>query len=93
MNKATKYGIFIGTPAIAIALLYCTMPHKAWKKYKAEHPVLFEDGVKNKPTYLDFCKSYWKTFLKTAQEKEEEITYTGGQLPEIDVIANKPNNE
>ena len=90
MKKAFKWGLFIGTPALTMILLYFLTPIRAWKKYQKEHPALFEEGCE-KTTYLQFCSSYWKAFTKTAEGKDDEITYTAGQLPDIDVVASKPN--
>lgn len=89
MKKATKYGMIIGLPAITILLMYFLTPIKAWKKYQQDHPALFETKDEPTPTYWDFCQSYWKTFVKYSEGKEGDITYTGGQLPDIDIVAPK----
>lgn len=89
MKTATKLGFFLGSSAIALLLGYFLMPLKEWKKYKETHPSLFEVKDEATPTYLEFCKSYWKTFIKVSEGKEDEITYDGGELPEITITPNK----
>lgn len=91
MKTPTKIAITIGAIILALITMYFLIPIKAWKKYKAEHPSLFEVDDENTPTYRNFCKSYWNTFGKVGTEKEDEITYDGGELPEINVpIAKAP---
>ena len=85
MKTVTKIGFVLGSSAIAVALMYFLMPYKQWKKYKAEHPALFETKDEATPTYLKFCESYWKTFGLVVAEKEDEITYDGGELPEVTI--------
>lgn len=87
MNKALKITLILAAILAAAALVFFVTPMKAWKKYQAEHPALFEVQDEATPTYLAFCKSYWKTMGKVVADKEEEITYSGGQLPDIDVVA------
>ena len=89
MKAITKISFAIGLGGITMLLLYFTLPLKQWKKYKAEHPSLFEVKDEATPTYLDFCSSYWKTFGKVIADKEDEITYDGGELPEIVITPNK----
>ena len=83
MKKGIKIGLIIGTPALALLLLYFITPYKSWEKYKADHPSLFDDPNRIKTTYLEFCQAYWKTFFLFVQDKEEDITYDGGELDEI----------
>ncbi len=83
MKAATKFGIFLGTTGLALIITYFVAPLKEWKKYKANHPSLFEVKDETTPTYMEFCQSYWKTFSKIDTEKEDEIIYDGGELDEI----------
>ena len=85
MKTPTKIAITIGAIILALIIMYFLIPIKAWKKYKAEHPSLFEVNDENTPTFRNFCKSYWNTFGKVGTEREDEITYDGGELPKIDV--------
>lgn len=89
MKTATKLGFFLGSSAIVIILGYFLTPIKAWKKYKETHPSLFEVKDEATPTYLDFCQSYWKAFIKVSEGKEDELTYDGGELPEVIITPNK----
>ena len=89
MNKALKITLILAAILAAAAVVFFTVPMKAWKKYQAEHPALFEVQDEATPTYLAFCKSYWKTMGMIVTDKEEDITYSGGQLPDIDIIAPK----
>lgn len=83
MKTTTKIGIMLGSSGLALIALYFLVPLKQWKKYKENHPSLFEVEDETTPKYMDFCKSYWTTFNKVGTEKEDEITYDGGELPEI----------
>ena len=85
MKTPTKITITIGAIILALIIMYFLIPIKARKKNKAEHPSLFEVDDENTPTFRNFCKSYWNTFKKVGTEREDEITYDGGELPEIDV--------
>jgi hypothetical protein len=89
MKGITKFGIVIGLGGIAACLAFYTIPLKQWKKYKAEHPSLFEIQDEATPTYWNFVKSYWKTLGMVLTDKEEDITYDGGELPEIVITPNK----
>ena len=89
MNKALKITLILAAILAAAAVVFFTVPMKAWKKYQAEHPALFEVQDEATPTYLAFCKSYWKTMGMVVADKEEDITYSGGQLPDIDIVASK----
>lgn len=89
MKTPTKIAITIGAIILALIIMYFLIPIKAWKKYKAEHPSLFEVDDENTPTFRNFCKSYWNTFKKVGTEKEDEITYDGGELPEYTVTPEK----
>lgn len=93
MKTATKIGFLLGSSTVTIALMYLLTPLKQWKKYKAAHPALFEVKDEATPSYLDFCHSYWKTFIKVAEEKEDNITYDGGELPEITITPSNKNEE
>lgn len=84
-----KISIVLGLSALAVAVAFLTLPIKQWKKYKENHPSLFEVNDKATPKYWDFCLSYWKTFFIMDTEKEEDITYDGGELKEFTVIASK----
>lgn len=90
MKTTTKYGLILGSTALAIVAIYFLVPIQQWKKYKENHPSLFEVQDDATPTYINFCKSYWKAFFAIGTPKEEDITYDGGELPEVVV---KPNNE
>ena len=94
MKQATKIGFIFGSSTIALALFYFLTPLKQWKKYKEEHPSLFEIKDEATPSYLAFCESYWKTFWNITSGKEDEITYNGGELPEITITpdVHKPEN-
>lgn len=83
MKTTTKIGIMLGSSGLALIALYFLVPLKQWKKYKENHPSLFEVQDEATPKYTEFCKSYWTTFGKVGTEKEEEITYDGGELPEV----------
>ena len=87
MKTITKIGIGLAVTVAGLAALYLLLPLKAWKKYKEEHPALFEVQDEATPTYISFVNSYWKTFSQTGTPKEEEMTYDGGQLPDIDITA------
>ena len=83
MKTTTKIGIMLGSSGLALIALYFLVPLKQWKKYKENHPSLFEVEDETTPKYTEFCKSYWTTFNKVGTEKEEEINYDGGELPEV----------
>lgn len=85
MKTPTKIAITISAIILALIIMYFLIPIKTWKKYKAEHPSLFEVNDESTPTYRNFCKSYWSTFMKTGTKKEDEITYDGGELPEVTI--------
>lgn len=89
MNKSFKIGFFIGMPVIALLLTYMLVPLKIWKAYKANHPTLIEVKDEATPSYLDFCHSYWKTFLEVSKGNEENLTYDGGELDEVIITAKK----
>lgn len=89
MNKALKITLILAAILAAAALVFFITPMKAWKKYQAQYPALFEVQDEATPTYLAFCKSYWKTMGKVIAGKEEEITYSGGLLPDLEVVAPK----
>lgn len=88
MKTFTKITLVATTIIMAIIGIYLITPIKTWKKYKAEHPSLFEVNDESTPTYWNFCKSYWSTFIKTGTKKEDEITYDGGELSEFIVYGN-----
>lgn len=83
MKTFTKITLVSIAIIVTVISIYLIAPIKTWKKYKKEHPSLFEKEDENTPTYWSFCKSYWSTFMKIGTEKEDEITYDGGELPEI----------
>lgn len=83
MKTFTKITLVAITIIATVISIYLIAPIKTWKKYKTKHPSLFESEDENTPTYWRFCKSYWSTFMKIGTEKEDEITYDGGELPEI----------
>lgn len=85
MKTFTKITLVATIIIMAIIGIYLITPIKTWKKYKAEHPSLFEINDESTPTYWNFCKSYWSTFMKTGTKKEDEITYDGGELPEVTI--------
>lgn len=85
MKTTTKIAFAIGLGSITLAIAYFLIPRKEWKQYKENHPSLFEVQDENTPTYNDFCKSFWKTFGKINTEKEQDITFDGGELPEYTV--------
>lgn len=87
MKTITKIGIGLAVTVAGLAALYLLLPLKAWKKYKEEHPALFEMKDESTPTYMSFVNSYWKTFSQTGTPKEEDMTYDGGQLPDINITA------
>lgn len=87
MKTSTKIGLILSLTGLGLVIAYFITPYKAWKKYQTEHPSLFEVKDDKTPTYLNFCKSYWKTFGIIDTPKEEDMTFTGG---EIDVVV-KPN--
>lgn len=88
MKTTTKLGIGISMLIAAAIIAFFVIPIKQWKKYKETHPSLFEVKDKATPTYWKFCLSYWKTFGAMNTEKEEDITYDGGELEEIVVTPN-----
>lgn len=88
MKTFTKITLVATIIIMAIIGIYLITPIKTWKKYKAEHPSLFEVNDESTPTYWNFCKSYWSTFIKTGTKKEDEITYDGGELSEFIVYGN-----
>lgn len=88
MKTFTKITLVATTIIMAIIGIYLITPIKTWKKYKAEHPSLFEVNDESTPTYWNFCKSYWSTFMKTGTKKEDEITYDGRELSEFIVYGN-----
>lgn len=90
MKTTIKYGLILGSIALAIAAVYFLLPFQQWKKYKENHPSLFKEQDKATPTYKNFCKSYWKAYFAIGTSKEENITYDGGELTEVVI---KPNNE
>ena len=89
MNKGLKITLWILIPLIALLLMYFLIPMDAWKQYKENHPSLFEVEDEATPTYWQFCKSYWKAFILVSDGKEDQITYDGGELPEIVITPSK----
>lgn len=89
MKKATKIGIILGSSAVVILLGYFLIPLKAWKEYKENHPSLFAGNDDNTPKYSDFVNSYWKTTGKVMTGNIDDITYDGGELPEIVITPQK----
>lgn len=87
MKTITKIGIGLAVTVAGLAALYLLLPLKTWKKYKEEHPALSEVQDEATPTYMSFVNSYWKAFGQTGTPKEEDMTYDGGQLPDINITA------
>ena len=87
MKTSAKIGLILCCSSVSLTLAYFLTPLRQWKKYKENHPSLFETEDEATPKYIDFCYNYWKTFGKVAAGKEDEITYDGGELDEITITA------
>lgn len=75
-----KILFILGLVFLALILIYFAAPSSDYTKTKENIPTV---------GYLDYIKSWWKAKYTETCKQDNDLTYQGGELPEITVTPNK----